>query len=85
MRANRIFSQRNKVRKEDAVHQNEHQHKRRNKTKEQTQKRPNRKNGLVSFSERKSFEELYTMCPASFGSAKRSQKHNQLPLAKVEF
>ena len=84
MRANKNFSQRNKVRKQDAVLQNEPQQKKRKQTKRQSKKRPIRKSGLVSSSERKTLEQLYSRGPASFGSSKRLQKHSKMSLAKVK-
>ena len=82
MRANKNFSQRNKVRKQDAVLQNELQQKKRKQTKRQSKKRPIRKSGLVSSSERKTLEQLYSRGPASFGSSKRLQKHSKISLVK---
>ena len=55
------------------------------KTNETTkQKRPIRKSGLVSSSERKTLEQLNSRGPASFGSSKRLQKHSKMSLAKVK-
>ena len=84
MRANKNFSQRNKIRKQGAVLQNEPQQKKRKKTKRQSKKRPIRKRGLVSSSKRKTLEQLYSRGPASFGSSKRLQEHSKLSLAKVK-
>ena len=84
MRANKNFSQHNKVRKQGAVLQNEPQQKKRKKTKRQSKKRPIRKSGLVSSSKRKTLEQLYSRGPASFGSSKRLQEHSKLSLAKVK-
>ena len=54
------------------------------KTKRQSKKRPIRKSGLVSSSERKTLEQLYSRGPASFGSSKRLQEHSKLSKAKVK-
>ena len=84
MRANKKFSQRNKVRKQAAVLQNEPQQKKRKQTKRQSKKRPIRNSGLVSSSERKTLEQLYSRGPASFGSSKGLQKHSKMSLAKIK-
>ena len=84
MRANKNFSQRNKVRKQDAVLQNEPQQKKRKQTKRQSKKRPIRKSGLVLSSERKTLEQLYLRGPASFWKLKAITKNTaKMSLAKV--
>ena len=61
-----------------------HNRKRENKRNDKAKKRPIRKSGLVSSSERKTLEQLYSRGPASFGSSKRLQKHSKMSLAKVK-
>ena len=56
----------------------------RKKTKRQTKKKPNRRNVLVLSSERKTFEQIYSKDPASFGSPKRLQTNCNLKLAKIK-
>ena len=55
----------------------------RSKSKRQTKKRVNRKNGILSSSERKHLEQLYSKGPASFGSPKRLHAQSKISMAKV--
>ena len=61
-----------------------HNRKKEKKRNDKAKKRPIRKRGLVSSSERKILEQLYSKGPASFGRSKRLQKHSKMSLTKVK-
>ena len=81
---NKNSSQPNKVHNQEAVTQNEPQQEKKTKLKRQTKKKANRKNGILSSSERKTLEQLYSKGPASFGSPKRLHTQSKMSMAKVK-